>query len=406
MFRNPAVWFILLTVMVDAIGIGLMMPVMPQLLQEINAGSLANAALWGGVMSTTFAAMQFLFGPLVGAISDRYGRRRVLLVSLTVMAIDYVIIGLAGAMWVLILARVLGGITAANHSTAAAVMADISRPHEKAANFGLIGAAFGIGFILGPVIGGFAAEFGSRAPFYVAAVLVGAVAILGYFTLPETLKEENRRDLDAARAQPFGAFASIGKLPGQFRMLVVYFFNEFAFMVYPAVWSFVAIGKFDWEEWLIGVSLGTFGLGMAFSQGYLIRKIIPKIGESNTVILGLSMQGLTLLGFAFAPATWFVFALLPISALGMLGGPAMQGILSRATPDNAQGELQGVISSTRAVAAIVAPMVMTGLYYAATADHLAWKFYGAPFVLSAVLVLTAMLVFIGWRRNADLAPRV
>lgn len=405
MFRNPAVWFVLLTVMVDAIGIGLMMPVMPQLLQEINAGSLANAALWGGVMSTTFAAMQFLFGPLVGAISDRFGRRRVILVSLSVMAIDYVIIGVAHAMWVLIVARILGGITAANHSAAAAVIADISKPEEKAANFGLIGAAFGIGFILGPVLGGFAAEFGSRAPFYLAAVLVGFVAVLGYFVLPETLAAENRRDFDMERAQPFGAFASIGKLPGQLRMLIVYFFNEFAFMVYPAVWSFYVIGKFGWEEWLIGLSLGAFGLGMAFSQGFLIRKIIPSLGESNTLILGLIMQAATMLGFAVAPATWFVFALLPISALGLLAGPAMQGILSRATPDNAQGELQGVISSTRAVSAIVAPMVMTGLFYQATAPELSQKFYGAPFVLSASLILIALTIFVSWRRTAELAPR-
>lgn len=405
MFRNPAVWFVLLTILIDAVGIGLMMPVMPALLQELGGGTLANAALWGGVMSTIFAAMQFLFGPLVGAISDRFGRRRVLLVSLGFMSLDYFVMGMAHAMWLLLLTRVIGGITAANHSTAAAVMADVSRPEEKAANFGLIGAAFGIGFILGPVLGGFAAEFGSRAPFFLAGVLSGTMALVGWFVLPETLREENRRPFDPTRAHPFGAFAAVSKLPGQVRMLGVYFFNEFAFMVYPTIWAFYLIGKFNWEPWLIGLSLGAFGAGMAFSQGYLIRKVIPWLGESKTLMLGLSMQATCMLGFVVAPATWFVFALLPISAAGMLGGPAMQGILSRATPDNAQGELQGVMASTRAVAAIASPLVMTGLFSLATSGPAHTRFYGAPFLLSAALICLALTIFVGWRRTVELAPR-
>lgn len=404
MSRRPAAWFVMLVVMIDAIGIGLIMPVMPQLLQELGGGGLSNAAFWGGVMSTVFAGMQFLFGPLVGALSDRYGRRRVLLVSLAFMAVDYVIMGLAHAMWLLLLTRVVGGITAANHSTAAAVMADISRPEQKAANFGLIGAAFGIGFILGPVLGGVAAEFGSRAPFFLAGFLAAAIGILGAFVLPETLTEGNRRALDPARAHPFGALRAVGRLPGQARMLTVFFFNEFAFVVYPAVWSFYAIGKFGWDPWLIGLSLGAFGLGMAVSQGILIRRVIPWLGESRTVVLGLSMEAVSLIGFALAPATWVVFALLPFSALGMMAGPAMQGILSRATPDNAQGELQGVMGSTRAIASILAPLVMTGLFGLATRPGLGWTFHGAPFVLSAGLVILSIVIFRSWRRTADLAP--
>ena len=296
----------------------------------------------------------------------------------------------------------MSGITAANHSTAAATVADVSDPDQKSANFGLIGAAFGIGFVLGPVLGGLAAEFGSRAPFFLAGGLAACLAVLGWFVFPETLAEENRRPVDWSRAHPFGALRAVGKLPGQMQMLTVYFFNEFAFMVYPVIWAFFLIGKFGWEPWLIGLSLGAFGAGMAFSQGYLIRKVIPLIGESNTLKLGLSMQALCMLGFVVSPATWFIFALLPVSALGMLGGPAMQGILSRASPDNAQGELQGVMGSTRAIAAILSPIVMTSIFNWATSGPEDGRFYGAPFVMSAALVLVALAIFVNWRRTAEL----
>lgn len=398
MFRNPALWFVLATVLIDAVGIGLMMPVMPALLAELGAGSLANAALWGGIMSTTFAAMQFLFGPLLGALSDRFGRRRVLLVSLFFAGVDYLVMGMAHAMWLLLLTRVVGGITAANHSTAAAVVADISPRAQKAANFGLLGAAFGIGFILGPVLGGVAAEFGPRAPFFLAGALALTLFAVGLRALPETLSEENRRPFDLHRAHPFGAIRALGRLPGQMRMLAVYFLHEFGFIVYPAVWSFYAIGRFGWEPWLIGLSLGAFGLGMAISQGVLIRRVVPVLGEARTLMLGLSAQALCLVGFAFAPATWFVFALLPLSALGLMAGPALQGIVSGATPANAQGELQGVMASTRAMAAITSPLVMTALYRQATADPSS-AFHGAPFLLAAVLLLAALAVFATGRRG-------
>ncbi len=396
--NKRAVYFILLTVMIDAIGIGLIMPVMPALLLDLGGSTLANAAIWGGIMSTVFALMQFLFGPLVGNLSDRYGRRKVLLVSLSVMAVDYVLMGIAWSIWLLLAARILGGITAANHSTASAVIADVSKPEERGANFGLLGAAFGIGFILGPVIGGVAAEWGPRAPFFVAAVLAGGIALFGYFALEETVTEENRRAFEWHRALPWGAFAQVGKLAGQTRMLVVLFFQEVAFMVYPVIWAFYTIAKFGWEEWLVGLSLGAFGLMMAFSQGVLIRVVIPRLGEYRTAVLGLSMELLSFIGIAFAPATWVIFALLPLSALGMLAGPAMQGILSRAVPDNAQGELQGVVSSVRAIASILAPTVMTGLFWVYSDEGWFFTFPGAPFVLSAFLMIIAIRILWGFGR--------
>nr|WP_325254159.1 TCR/Tet family MFS transporter [Amylibacter sp.] len=388
-----------MTVVIDAIGIGLIMPVMPSLLLDLGGSSLANAAIWGGILSTVFAAMQFLFGPLVGNLSDRFGRRKILLVSMTVMAVDYVLMGLAHALWLLFLARVLGGITAANHSTAGAVIADVSKPEEKAANFGMMGAAFGVGFILGPMLGGVMAEFGPRAPFYLAAVMAGANAVFGYFVLPETVTDRNRRPFDWRRALPHGAFRSVAAIPGQGRMMIVLFFQEVAFVVYPVIWAFYTIGKFGWEPWLVGVSLGAFGVMMAISQGFLIRLAIPRLGEYGTAILGLSMEMLAFVAIALAPATWVIFALLPISALGMLAGPAMQGIMSRAVSDDAQGELQGVVSSVRAMASIIAPLVMTGLFSWFTREGTALYFPGAPFIASALLILIALWVFRGWRRD-------
>ncbi|PLS21740.1 TCR/Tet family MFS transporter [Neptunicoccus cionae] len=399
MTQNRAIHFILITVVIDAIGIGLIMPVMPSLLLDLGGSTLANAAIWGGILSTVFAAMQFLFGPLVGNLSDRFGRRKVLLVSMTVMAVDYVIMGLAHALWLLFLARVLGGITAANHSTAGAVIADVSKPEEKAANFGLMGAAFGIGFILGPMLGGLMAEFGPRAPFYLAAVMAGTNAVFGYFVLPETVTERNRRAFEWRRALPHGAFRSVAAIPGQGRMMIVLFFQEIAFVVYPVVWAFYTIGKFGWEPWLVGVSLGAFGVMMALSQGLLIRLAIPRLGEYGTALLGLTMEMLAFVGIALAPATWVIFALLPVSALGMLAGPAMQGIMSRAVPDDAQGELQGVVSSVRAMASIIAPLVMTGLFSWFTREGTAFYFPGAPFIASAFLILIALWIFRGWRRD-------
>ena len=308
------------------------------------------------------------------------------------MSLDYVLMGISESLWLLLLARIIGGASAANHSTASAVIADVSKPKERGANFGLLGAAFGIGFILGPVIGGLAAEWGPRAPFFVAAALAGGIAVFGFFSLEETVTAENRRPFEWHRALPWGAFAQVGQLAGQTRLLIVFFFQEVAFLVYPVVWAFYTMAKFGWEEWLVGLSLGAFGLMLVFGQGVLIRFVIPRLGEYRTAMLGLSMELLSFIGFVLAPATWVIFALLPLSAVGMLAGPAMQGIMSRAVPDNAQGELQGVVSSVRAIASILAPTLMTSLFWLYSDDGWFFTFPGAPFVLSALLMVIAIRI--------------
>ena len=281
------VLFILITVMIDAMGIGLIIPVMPDLIRDVTGGALANAALWGGVLATVFAVMQFLFGPVIGNLSDRFGRRPVLLISLVVMAADYVVMAVAGSIWLLLIGRVIGGITAATQSTASAYMADISEPGKKAQNFGLVGAAFGLGFVIGPLMGGLLGEWGTRAPFWAAAVLAGANAVLGWFVLRETVTDAIRRPFDWRRANPLGAFRSLGRLPGLGRLLVVFFLYQVAFFVYPAVWAYFGQARFGWNAGMIGLSLGLFGIMMAIVQGGLIRLILARLGERGTVIYGL-----------------------------------------------------------------------------------------------------------------------
>lgn len=390
--------FILFTVMLDAMGIGLIVPVMPDLLQDVRGGGVASAALWGGVLATTFAAMQFLFGPMLGALSDRFGRRPVLLISLVVMCLDYLVMAVAGSIWLLLGARMVGGITAATQSTANAYMADISTPGEKAANFGLIGAAFGMGFVFGPLIGGVLAEYGTRAPFYAAAGLAAANAVFGYFVLKETVDDRIRRPFEWRRANPFGLFRYLARLPGLGPLLVVFFIYQVAFTVYPAIWAFYTLERFEWSPGMRGLSLGLFGISMAFVQGFLIRPILRRIGERGSVIYGhvadvgvFALIGVTSSGF------WLLI-LTPLAALPAVITPALQGIMSKAVDDNQQGELQGALTSVSALAMIISPMVMTYVFYSFTGPDAPVYLPGASFFLSAILMAVGLVVFLRARK--------
>ena len=392
--------FILITVMLDAMGIGLIIPVMPDLILEVQGGTLASAAIWGGVLSTVFAVMQFLFGPIVGALSDRFGRRPVLLISLVVMSLDYLVMAVAGTMWLLLLGRIVGGITAATGPTASAYMADISEPHEKAANFGLIGAAFGAGFVLGPMVGGMLAEFGTRAPFYAAAVLAALNAVLGYLVLKETVTDRIRRPFSWARANPFGAFAHVARLPGIGRLLVIYLLYSIAFYVYPAVWSYFTQERFGWSPQMIGLSLGLFGIMMAVTQGGLIRVFLRWFGERNTVIYGHVFDMAAFGAMAIVTSGTLALILTPLAALGAVITPALTAMMSRSVGDDAQGELQGVLASLHALSMIVSPLVMTGIFAAFTHETAPIYLPGAPFVLSLVLMGISLAVFLRRPRAA------
>ena len=387
------VLFILITIVIDSMGIGLIMPVMPDLIRELHGGSLGNAAIWGGILTTAFAVMQFLFEPTVGNLSDWYGHRPILLVTLVVMAADYLVMAVAGTIWLLFIGRIVAGITAATHSAASAYMADISKPDEKAANFGLIGAAFGVGFVLGPMIGGLLGTFGTRAPFYAAAALAILNAGFGYFVLPETVTDRIRRPFEWRRANPLGAFRYVGSLPGFVPLLVMLFLAGIAFFVYPAVWAFYGQERFGWGPGLIGLSLGAYGIGTIFAQGLLIRPVLKRFGEYRTVLIGLTIDIIAFVSFAFVSNGYVALALAIFASMGSIMGPALQAILSRAADDDQQGELQGTMAAINALASIVAPLMMTGIFAYFTAAGARIYLPGAPFPLSAALVIGGLFLF-------------
>ena len=388
-----SVTFILITLVIDAMGIGLIVPVMPDLLKEVQGTGVAQAALWGGLLSFTFAIVQFVFAPILGGLSDRYGRRPVLLISMAVMAVDYLIMAFAGAYWLLLLGRVIGGATAATQSTAAAYMADISRPEDKAKNFGLVGAAFGIGFVLGPMIGGFLGEFGTRAPFYAAAILSALNFVFGYFVLRETVDDRIRRDFSLKRANPLGSLKVLGANPVVGRLLLVYFIYQCAFMIYPAIWSYFGNARFGWGPGTIGLSLGLFGIMMAIVQAGLIRLVLKWLGERGTVTYGHAFDVLAFLALALVTNGTIALILTPLAALAGVITPALQGIMSQNVGDDEQGELQGALTSASAVASIIGFAIYPWIF-ARFADETGVYNPGAPFLLSAILISVGLLVFL------------
>ncbi len=386
--------FIMITLVIDSMGIGLIMPVMPDLIRQLRHTDLASAAMWGGVLATSFAVMQFLFSPTIGNLSDRFGRRRVLLVSLFFMSLDYLVMAVAGSIWILLAGRIVAGITAATQSTATAFMADISTPKDKAKNFGLVSAAFGIGFVLGPLIGGGLSTFGPRAPFYAAAALAAANFAFGYFILPETVTDAIRRPFEWRRANPLGAFKHIARLPGLKPLLTVHLLYSIAFFVYPAVWAYFTRERFGWDGLMVGYSLAAFGISIAIVQGLLIRHIIARLGEERTLFLGLAINLLSFLGIALIPYGWVVLALTPVTALGAISGPALLAIMSRSAADNQQGELQGLLGSVGSIGTILSPILMTQTFSYFISTRAPFYLPGAPFILSMGLIAVCIGIYL------------
>lgn len=394
MHGRLALVFILMTVALDAIGIGLIFPVMPDLMEEVTHADLSGAALWGGVLTTSFAVMQFLFGPIIGNVSDRFGRRPVLFTSLAVMALDYVVMALAQSIWLLLAARIVAGITAATHSTANAYVADISPADERGRNFGLIGAAFGVGFVAGPLVGGLLAGIDPRAPFWAAAALAAANLVFGLLVLPESLAPGLRRPFTLSRANPLSSLIAIRHLPGLKRLLVVTFVYALTFNVWPAIWSYYCKAAFGWSANLIGVSLAVFGVGMALAQAFLVGPMIRTFGENRTALFGMACEVVTYLFYGIVTSGFWAMAFSPVSALGGMAGPALQAIMSRATPADQQGELQGVASSLNALAMILSPLVMTWVFGLFTGASAPLFLPGAPFLLSGALMVAVVAVFV------------
>jgi DHA1 family tetracycline resistance protein-like MFS transporter len=395
---NKPVIIILMTILLDAMGVGIMIPVLPDLMASVLPdASLADATLWGGILATIFALMQFLFSPTLGVASDQYGRKPVLMIALTVMIAYYLIMAVAQSLWLLVIGRIIGGLTAATHATASAYIADISEPDEKAARFGLLGAAFGVGFVLGPIIGGVLGELGPRAPFYAAAVIAALNAVFCWIWLKESVTDDIRRKFSWKRANPFGAALEVSKFAGVGHLLWVLGLFLIGVAVYAAIWPFFTVERFDWSPGMIGVSLTLYGICFAIIQGALVNPAIKRFGERRTVVLGFSAEIIALMVVAFIPNGFLMLAFTPMAAIGVIGQPPLQAILSKAVGDDNQGTLQGVIGSLNAVAMIITPLVMSALFYAFTDDDAPFYFPGAPFFVSAILVAVALWVFLSTR---------
>ncbi|GGB57798.1 tetracycline resistance MFS efflux pump [Roseibium aquae] len=404
-----ALIFIFATVALNTMGIGLILPVLPDLLTELTDAPLSEAAKWGGLISLAYASMQFLVGPTLGNLSDRFGRRPVLLVSQITLAVDYIIMALASSLAMLFVGRILSGIAGATISTASAFIADVSTKEDRTKNFGLIGAGFGIGFIFGPAIGGLLGEFGPRAPFYAAACLSFANFLLGYLVLPESLARENRRAFDWRRANPLGALLQIGKFPGVRLLLLSLFLFEVAEAVYPAIWAYYTQISFGWGPIENGASLAAVGLGFAFVQGYLIRVVEPKFGPAWTFFISQLANLLSFVGLAVIGAGWMVYALIPFAAFGSMTKAALTGLMANQIPDNAQGELQGLIYSVIGVSMMISPVLMTQTFAVFTAGDTPVYFPGAPFLIAASLIALSIIVCLmalqGQKRPAPFNPQ-
>jgi len=316
-------------------------------------------------------------------------------VKVVALAADYLIMGFAQTLWVLLLGRIVAGVAGSTHVTAKAYIADISPPEKRAASFGMIGAAFGIGFILGPVIGGLLGEWGTRAPFFAAATLAIINFCYGYFVLPESLLPEQRRKFSLAKSNPFSGLLLARRFPALGWIFISLFLFSIAHFVYPAVWSYWGTAVFSWSSFEIGVSLALVGVGYAVIQGWAIRRIIPRFGEATTAYVAFAVTALSLLFFAFVTNDFYVYLLLPLVAVGALVSPSLEGILSNAIPDDEQGMLQGVNSGLTAIATIISPLVMTWLFYYFTDAAVDRQFPGAPYILS--LLLTALSAAAFWK---------
>ncbi|MEQ8508307.1 MAG: TCR/Tet family MFS transporter [Rhodospirillaceae bacterium] len=399
-----AVAFILFSILLDAITFGIIVPVMPALITDLTGEGLGQAAAYGGMLMFIHAFMQFLFAPLMGNVSDRYGRRPVLLMSMLVLGTNYIIMGFAPTLAWLFAGRLIAGIAGSTITTANAYMADISTAENRAKNFGLITAAGGLGFILGPVIGGFLGEYGPRVPFFFAAGLAFTNFVYGAVVLPETLKKGDRRAFSWARANTLGAVMQMRQYPVVIAFIGVMFFLQTAQFTHPSVWSFYTMLKFDWTVQQVGISLGVFGGMTVFVQGFALGRIVKKIGEQKAVFIGLTVGTICFFGFGSATQGWMIYAWLIPAGFTGLAMPALRSIVSNQVPANAQGELQGAITSLFSLTAMLAPLGMTQLFRVFTEDGAPMYVPGAPFYASSLFVLISLLMCLRILRKAPLAP--
>lgn len=388
--RNPAIIFIFITILIDVLGIGIIIPVLPKILLELTGKGLSEASQFSGYLMASYAVMQFIFSPIIGGLSDKFGRRPVILASLFGFFLDYMILVYAPTMAWLFIGRILAGITGASFTTATAYIADISNDENRSKNFGMVGAAFGVGFIIGPTIGGILGGYGSRVPFMFAAGLTLVNALYGYFVLPESLSKENRRAFDWKRANPIGSLKNLGRYPALLGLVGALFFLQIAGQTHPSTWSYFTMKELGWNSDQVGYSLGFVGLIVAIVQGGLNRVINPKIGDRNSVIIGLLFYGTGFLLFSIATKGWMMYAFMIPFGLGGIAGPSLQSLITKQVAPNEQGELQGGITSLQSLTTIIGPLVASNLfsYYSDGKNH--FQFPGAAFFMAGVLTFLAL----------------
>jgi DHA1 family tetracycline resistance protein-like MFS transporter len=398
--RKAAIGFIFITLLIDVTGLGIIIPVFPRLIGELTHGNISQVSQWGGWLTVTYAVLQFLCAPIIGSLSDQYGRRPVLLFSLLGFGIDYLFMAMAPTIGWLFLSRVIAGITGASFTTASAYIADVSTAENRAKNFGMLGAAFGLGFIIGPAAGGLLAHFGLRMPFIVAACFTLLNTLYGYFVLPESLDKNHRRKFDWRRANPLGSLLALKKYPEVLGLIGSLILVYVAAHALQSTWTYINIARFNWSEETLGLSLTVVGVMTFLVQGVLNRYINPKLGNERSIYLGLAIYALGMLAFAFANQTWMMFVFMIPYCLGGIAGPALQATLSGQVPRNEQGELQGALTSMISLTSIVGPLTMTSLFAYFTRPGAPVRFTGAPFLLgSFLLMLSAVLSYQVMRRK-------
>lgn len=388
--NKHALTFIFITLLIDVTGLGIIIPVLPSLIGNMIHGDLSMASTYAGWLTFAYAGMQFMFAPIVGALSDRFGRRPVLLSSLFGFGIDYLMMGFAPTIGWLFAGRLIAGITGASFTTAGAYIADVSAPEKRAQNFGLIGAAFGLGFIIGPMLGGVLGHIGERVPFFAAAGLALINWLYGYFVLPESLAPDHRRKFQWKRANPISSLKNFSRYPVILSLVASLVCVYLASHATQSTWTFYTMEKFKWNAVTVGSSLAFVGLMIAIVQAGLIRIIIPKLGQKRSIYFGLILYTIGFICFAFATEGWMMFAFVVPFSLGGICGPALQGVMSGQVPANEQGELQGALTSLISVTAIVGPLLMTNLFAHFTAKTTSIYFPGAPFLMGAILTLLSV----------------
>lgn len=394
MSQNRALAFVFVTVLIDAIGFGIVIPVMPGLIVSLTGKSLGEAAEVSGWIMFLYASTQFICGPIIGGLSDRFGRRPVLLASLMAFGIDYLVLAFAPTLGWLVAARFIAGITGASFPTAYAYIADISPPEKRAANFGLIGMAFGFGFILGPALGGIVAGYGDRVPFMLAAGLAFVNVAYGYFVLPESLPPEKRRAFDWRRANPVGALMQLKAAhPRVLILAATVLVWTLGYQSLYATWNYSTIARFGWTPTQVGWSLAAVGLSGAIVQGLLSRKLIPRYGQRNIVIVGASTGIVGYLIYAFAGSGWMMYLGIAVSMLQGLVFPSLQGLMSGEVPATEQGELQGAIASVQSLSSIFGPPLMTGSFAYFSSPAAPVHLPGAPFLLGAGFAVLTLIIF-------------